>query len=129
MTRLAQLIAQNEGFGPSENRPTRDHNPGDLKHAPGITGWDGTIGIEPSDDQGWADLERQLQLYAQRGLTLQEMVNEYLGFAKDAPLNTSVVDGNNRVPYLNTICTGLHLPPEALVSVALEIPAIGPGGV
>jgi hypothetical protein len=111
-TLLAQLIAKQEGFGVPGAKPTRDHNPGDLEHAPGIAAWDGGIGIEPSDDQGWADLERQLTLYAARGLTLAQMVSIYGPPAE-----------NNTESYLNFICAGLGLGPEAPVRVALSLPA------
>jgi hypothetical protein len=123
-SKLAQLIAHNEGFGVPGAIPTVRNNPGDLKHSPHSS----HVGIGPNDigiidtvANGWADLERQLRIYAEEGLTLQEMVNVYLGFAKDAPLDTSIVDGNNRVPYLNTICSGLGVPPTILVSAALEL--------
>lgn len=35
MSKLAQLIAKQEGFGIPGAVPTRDNNPGDLEHAPG----------------------------------------------------------------------------------------------
>jgi len=111
-TRLAQLIAQEEGFGRPGTKPTRNHNPGDLEHAPHIIGWDGKIGIEPNDDAGWNDLERQLRLYASRGLTLRDMVAIY------APPSE-----NNTGQYLQFICNGLDLSPDTLVSLALEKPA------
>lgn len=99
-------------------------NPGDLRHSPhsahpGGPSHANDIGTIDTVEHGWADLERQLGIYAVEGLTLQEMVNVYLGFAKDAPLDTSIVDGNNRVPYLESICNGLKMPPTALVKDAL----------
>lgn len=111
-TRLAQLIAREEGFGIPGAKPTRDHNPGDLEHAPGIYAWDGQIGIERDDDSGWADLERQLRLYAERGMNLRQMVALY------APPNE-----NDTALYLHYICEALGLGPEVPVSVALQIPA------
>jgi hypothetical protein len=111
-TRLAQLIARREGFGIPGDKPTRDHNPGDLEHAPHITGWDGAIGIEPSDDAGWADLERQLQLYASRGMTIRQMVAIY------APPNE-----NDTASYLDFITSNLACTPDTSVSEALQIPA------
>ena len=126
-TRLAQLIAHNEGYGLPREIPTVRRNPGDLKHSPhssheGIGPDD--IGIIDTIDHGWDDLERQLAIYASEGLNLLEMVNTYLGFAKDAKLDESIVDGNNRVPYLRSICSGLNMGPGALVSEALKIPAV-----
>jgi hypothetical protein len=131
-SRLAQLIAHNEGFPHPGEIPTVRNNPMDLKHGPHAshppTDPNG-IGWYAAVDLGWQDGERQLQLFAKRGLTLLEMVNEYLGFAKDALLDESLVDGNNRVPYLDTICTGLNLPPTALVSEALTIPSDPPAAI
>jgi len=111
-TRLAQLIAREEGFGVVGAKPTRDHNPGDLEHAPGVQAWDGAIGIEPSDDQGWSDLERQLQLYAERGLTMRQMIEIF------APPNE-----NNTLSYLNFVCDALGCDASTTVSEALLIPA------
>ena len=114
-TRAAQLFAHSEGFGIPGAIPTIRHNPGDLRHAPhtshvGIGPND--IGIEPNDDAGWADLERQLQLFADRGMTIREAVYVY------APPG----DNNPTEAYLNTICTRLGLGPETPMSIALTIP-------
>lgn len=111
-TRLAQLIAREEGFGIPGTHPTRDCNPGDLEHAPHIESWDGAIGIEPNDDAGWDDLERQLQLYADRGMTLRQMVAIY------APPNE-----NDTQIYLEMITSNLAMEPGDLVADALKIPA------
>jgi hypothetical protein len=118
VTRLAQLIAREEGFGISGTKPTRDHNPGDLEHAPHVQAWDGKIGIEPDDDQGWADLERQLELYAARGMTLRNVIAIY------APPNE-----NDSARYLAFIVDGLGMAPDDQVADALKIPAasITPG--
>ena len=73
MTKLAHLIAQREGFFVAGTLPQRRNNPGDLRHSPhssheGIGPDD--IGIIDTVEHGWEDLERQLQLYAQRGMDL-----------------------------------------------------------
>lgn len=112
VTRLAQLIARREGFGIPGDKPTRDHNPGDLEHAPHIESWDGPIGIEPSDDAGWADLERQLQLYASRGMTLRQMVFVY------APPKENASDS-----YLNFLVEALGYGPDTPLTTLLQIPA------
>ena len=80
MSRLALLISKEEGFGIPGTVPTRRNNPGDLRHAPhashaGIGPDD--IGIEPTAAAGWSDLDRQLNLYASRGLTLRQMIVDY----------------------------------------------------
>jgi hypothetical protein len=118
MTRLAELIAQEEGYGIPGTVPTRDNNPGDLRHsahsfhAPDAPDAIGQIDT-PMD--GWADLERQLQLYAQRGLTLAQAIYEF------APPSE-----NDSAQYLNFIVNGLGLSSDTLVSVALQIPGDSP---
>lgn len=113
MSKLAQLIAKEEGFGLPNSLPTRDNNPGDLRHSPHSfhTADDpNAIGKIGTVDEGWADLERQLQLYGHRGLTLREAVYEF------APPTE-----NNSEAYLNFICRGLGCQPDILVSEALKI--------
>jgi hypothetical protein len=112
-TKLAQLIAQQEGFAIPGSLPQRQNNPGDLVHAPGETHAPGEpdgIGSFHSVQAGWDMLERQLALYAERGLTLQQMVNVY------AP-----PPENDTQAYLNFLCQGLACSPDTLVSQALEI--------
>ncbi len=113
MSKLARLIAHNEGFGVAGSVPTRDHNPGDLRHSPHSShSGEGPndIGIIDTEADGWADLERQLGLYAERGLTLRELAYTY------APPG----DGNPTEAYLNALCRGLGLPDTTLVSDALK---------
>lgn len=101
MTLLAQLIAKEEGFGVVGAQPTRKFNPGDLRHAPNAShegeGSD-DIGIEPTLEDGWADLERQLQLYASRDMTLRQAIYEF------APPSE-----NNTRQYLLNVCSGLGI--------------------
>lgn len=114
-TRLAQLIAREEGFGKLGAIPTLRNNPGDLRHAPHAShdGIDSNaIGIEPTEDDGWNDLERQLQLYAERGMTMEAMVAIY------APPNENATG-----QYLRFLCDALGVSPETLVSAALTVPA------
>lgn len=113
MSKLAELIAQQEGYGIPGAVPTRDNNPGDLRHAPNASHegeGPNDIGIEPTSALGWADLERQLDLYAQRGLTLQEAIYAF------APPTE-----NDSAAYLQFVCNGLGLPPTATVAQALEV--------
>ena len=115
-TRCAQLIARQEGFGVPDMIPTVRRNPGDLRHSPhsshtGI-GKDG-IGIIDSDDHGWEDLERQLALFAERGMTLEEAIYTF------APPNE-----NDSVAYLRNVSKGLGVPPDMPMTVVLKIPAI-----
>lgn len=115
MTLLARLIAKREGFGIPGAIPTTHHNPGDLRHSPhSVHSPDhpDSIGEIDTDADGWADEERQLQLYASRGLTLREMIINYY-----APANE-----NDSEAYLQFVCDGLHMIPDALVSEALKLP-------
>jgi hypothetical protein len=113
MTKLAQLIAQEEGFNVPGSVPQRDNNPGDLRHSPHSAHAPGDpdgIGQIDNVADGWSDLERQLQLYADRGLTLEQAIYEF------APPNE-----NNSAQYLDFVCNGLGCTPDTLVADALLI--------
>lgn len=114
--RITQLCAEMEGYGIAGTLPTRRNNPGDLRHAPhashlGIGPDD--IGIEPTIEDGWADADRQWELYAMRGLTLRLAIYNY------APPNE-----NNSITYLAFVAGGLKMEPDTLVSKVLTVPAI-----
>lgn len=114
-TRLAHLIAQEEGFYTPGTIPNRYHNPGDLRHSPHsfhTTEAPNAIGQIDSDADGWTDLDRQLRLYAARGLTLRIMIEDY--YAPPA-------DGNDSERYLQFVCEGLGCPDTTTVAKALEI--------
>lgn len=112
MSKLARLIAQEEGFNVAGSLPQRDHNPGDLRHSPHSVhaGDPNAIGQIDTVEDGWADLERQLELYARRGLTLAELVSQY------APPNENDTDR-----YLAFLCDGLGMSATDTVTKALEI--------
>lgn len=111
MSKLARLIAQEEGFNVAGSLPQRSNNPGDLRHSPHSehAGDPNGIGRIDTPEDGWADLERQLRLYAMRGLTLDELVSEY------APPNE-----NDTTRYLTFLCQGLGMSPDDTVAKALE---------
>ncbi len=112
MSKLARLIAKEEGYGIPGSVPTRDNNPGDLRHSPHSTHAQGepdSIGKIDSPDDGWADLERQLRLYAARGMTLRDAIFEF------APPSE-----NDSGRYLKYVCDGLGLPDTATVAEALQ---------
>lgn len=114
MTLLARLIAKEEGFGIPGSVPSRDHNPGDLRHSPHSThslNDPNGIGVIDNDEDGWEDLERQLRLDAARGLTLVQLVYKY------AP-----PEENDTARYLKFLCDGLGLGPTATVEEALKLP-------
>lgn len=120
-SRLAELIAKEEGYGIPGTIPTVRNNPGDLRHSPHSKHSPeapNAIGQIDNPADGWSDLERQLQLFAERGLTLGEMVAKYAPPSK-----------NNTARYLTYICEGLGLPATATVAEALTITADPPVGV
>lgn len=113
MSKLAELISKMEGFGIPGAIPTIRHNPGDLRHAPHAShAGEGSndIGIMDSDEHGWADLERQLQLFANRQMTLRAAIYAF------APPNE-----NNTEDYLDFICQELGVSASTPVAEALKI--------
>jgi hypothetical protein len=111
MTKLAYLISKMEGYGIPGAIPTTHNNMGDLRHSPHSQhpGDPNAIGVIDTIAHGWEDLERQLQIYANEGLTLQQMVALY------APPTE-----NNTSNYLTFVCNGLGMTPDVKVSEALK---------
>jgi hypothetical protein len=113
VSQLARLIAQFEGFGIPGALPTRRNNPGDLRHSP-HSSHDGEgsndIGIIDTPENGWADLEHQLQLYAARQMTLRAAIYAF------APPNE-----NNTEDYLDFVCQELGVSANTPVSEALAV--------
>lgn len=117
MTKLAQLIATEEGFFKSGTLPQRRNNPGDLRHSPHAS-HDGIgkndIGEIDTVEHGWEDLERQLQIDAGRGMTLGEAVYSW------APPTE-----NDTPRYLQFILDGFagHFSPTTPLSQVLLVQA------
>lgn len=115
--RIAELIAKEEGYGIPGALPTRDDNPGDLRHSPHSfhsPSAPDAIGQIDTPADGWADLVRQLQIFADRGLTVAQAIYEW------APPSE-----NNTTQYLSYVASGLGCSSDTLLSQALQIPAIG----
>jgi hypothetical protein len=111
MSKLAQLIASEEGFFKSGSLPQRQCNPGDLEHAPGESHQGtGPVGSFATPALGWTALENQLQLDASRGWTLQQMVYTY------AP-----PPQNNSAQYLAYLVQGLGCAADTPMAQALLI--------
>lgn len=115
-TKLAQCIARQEGWGKPGEIPTIRHNPGDLRHSPHSQhpGDPEAIGTIDTDDDGWADEERQLRIYAARGMTLESMIWEVYAPPKE----------NDSAVYTRNICAWMGMPATTPVSVALQVPAL-----
>lgn len=120
MTLLAKLIAKEEGFFRAGTLPARNHNPGDLRHSPHShhSGDPNAIGQIDDDAEGWADLERQLQIDAARGWTIAQAIFVW------AP----AADGNVPSQYLNDVLEGFAaaghpIHPTTLLHDALEVQA------
>ena len=80
MSKLAEAIAHEEGFYVPGSLPNRDNNPGDLRHSPhSFHSSDAPDAIGKIDTvaDGWSDLNRQLKIYADRGLTVAQCIYEY----------------------------------------------------
>jgi len=113
VSKLARIMAQEEGFNVIGSVPNRDHNPLDLRHSPNSshTGeGSNDIGIIDNDADGWADAEEQLQRYAARGMTLAQMV-----------YTLAPPSDNDSARYLAFICQGIGLPATTSVADALKI--------
>lgn len=116
MTKLAKLISKQEGFGRAGTIPTLRNNPGDLRHSPNSQhpGDPNAIGTIDTLEHGWEDLERQLRLYAARGLTLRQCIEQY------APPSE-----NNTSAYLDFVVAGFFgvVGEETPLAQVLEIEA------
>jgi hypothetical protein len=112
MSKLARVMAMEEGFYVQGSVPNRDHNPLDLRHS-GHSSHAGEgpndIGIIDNDADGWADADEQLQKYAARNMTLRQMVYTL------APPSE-----NNSEQYLKFVCDGMGLPDSTPVAIALQ---------
>jgi hypothetical protein len=114
---IAELIAKEEGYGIPGALPTRDNNPGDLRHSPHsfhAADSPDAIGQISTAEEGWADLVRQLDIYAQRGLTVAQSIYEW------APPSE-----NDTGQYIAYVVAGLGVPGDTLLSAALQIPGKG----
>lgn len=109
MSKLAEAIAHEEGFYVDGSLPERSNNPGDLEHAPGEAHTTSSpIGSFRDPADGWAALEAQLAKFAERGLTIAQMIDIY------APASE-----NDTAAYLAYVCQYVGCNPQTLVSDVL----------
>jgi hypothetical protein len=111
--KLALAIATQEGFFVEGSLPQRNNNPGDLRHGNGETHPDNqpdAVGSFATPELGWAALDRQLALDANRGWTVQQLIYSY------APPS----DDNDTQAYLNFVCQYVPCQPTDLVTMLLS---------
>ena len=110
MITFLQAVAKFEGFGASAtNRPTRNHNPGDLEYgrftiAHGAVNTDGRFAIFPDDATGFAAMAALFNS-AYLNLTVTQAINKY------APSNE-----NNVTAYVSYICRYTGLAPDTILT-------------
>jgi hypothetical protein len=108
---IAQTIQKVEGYYPGTLAYT-NNNPGNLIYVgqTGATPGAGGFASFPSYDAGYQALLNQIQNYANRGLTIQQMMNLY------APAGQGT---NNPTAYANTIASSLGVSVDTPLSDAL----------
>lgn len=94
---LANSIAKFEGYFVSNSVAARNNNPGNLRYAnqTGTVGKDSKgFAIFGTAEEGWTALSHQINLDANRGLTLASFMNKY------AP--SSENDTNSYLSYVSS---------------------------
>ena len=131
MTLFCKLWSEIEGFGKPGKVPTRDHNPGDLRHSPHSQhpGDPNAIGVIDNDEHGYEDQERQAEIYASRIITIDPETKEPCPprhmTIKDAVYTIAPPNENNTVNYLDFMVSGFggRVDAETPLARALEIMA------
>lgn len=108
---IAQAIQQQEGYYPG-SLAYRNNNPGNLVYAgqTGATQGAGGFAAFPSYDVGYQALLNQIQLYAGRGYSIQQMMNIYLGSGD--PNITAPASQGDSTAYASTIASALATSPS-----------------
>lgn len=101
---IASTIQTQEGYYPGSLAYT-NNNPGNLVYAgqPGATQGQNGFAVFDSYSDGMQALQNQIQLYAGRGMTIDQMMATY------APASQP---GNNPSAYAQTIANALGVPPD-----------------
>lgn len=119
---IAGAIQRQEGWYPG-SVAYQNNNPGNLIYAgqAGATAGPGGFAQFGSYQAGLDALQNQLQLYAARGLTIQEMMDVY------APASQP---GNNPVAYASNVAGALGVSPDTrLLDLGGDIVGSGGGGL
>jgi hypothetical protein len=113
---IASTIQQVEGYYPG-TLAYKNNNPGNLIFVgqAGATPGAGGFAAFPSYDAGYQALLNQIQNYANRGLTIQQMMNIYA----PATDNNGNPTGNNPTLYANQIASALGVSTDTTVAAAL----------
>jgi hypothetical protein len=121
---LASAIAQMEGYNTPGTLAQRNNNPGNLRSGPGQIGTSGGFAVFPDAATGWAALDNQVQVNADRGLTLNEFFagkpGVYAGYAPSS-------DANNPAAYAAFVASQTGADPNTpLNSLLAGSPAAAP---
>lgn len=105
---IAQAIQQQEGYYPGSLAYT-NNNPGNLIYVGQTSATQGTGGFAkfPDYSTGYQALLNQIQLYASRGMTIQDMMNVY------APAGQG---SNNPTAYAATVAAAVGASPDTLLT-------------
>lgn len=127
---LANAIATMEGFYTSGSIAQRNNNPGNLTASPYATGNADGYSVFPDAATGMEALEYQLELYANRGLTLDQVFNGIPagqnsaypnGFPGYAPSGTtSMTTGNDPGSYLSYVLGQLDVGADTSLSALYD---------
>lgn len=100
---IAQVITN------TENASAASNNPGNLMYAgqPGASGSSGHLATFDTYDNGYQAMLRQIQLDANNGMTISDMMNSW------APAS---VPGNDPVAYAGYVSSALGVDPSTSVS-------------
>lgn len=108
---IAQAIQTQEGYYPG-SLAYENNNPGNLVYAgqSGAVRGAGGFAKFPDYTTGYQALLNQIQLYASRGYTIQQMMNVYLGRDKDA--TPGVTDQGDSALYAFNVASALGTSPS-----------------
>jgi hypothetical protein len=117
---LADAIASMEGFFTPGTIAANNNNPGNLTASSLAVGNVNGYSVFANVQDGWDALYNQLDLYASRGMTLEQMVDTYLGCPGGVCPNTTMTAGNDPSSYLNYLTSQVGVGPSTTISSLYE---------